>query len=89
MKETRSRKNKILADRTKLGPAGHPRAPPRVADNTRRPTRSSPAPRAPDPRFSFIFFDFSEPISIQTRISQDLQLLFWIRLFLHVPNSKP
>jgi hypothetical protein len=47
---------------TKLGPAGHPLALPRAAYNTRRPPHSS-QPRAPDPYFFFIFFDFSEPIS--------------------------
>jgi hypothetical protein len=46
-----------------------------------RPTET----RGPFFPFSFISFRFSEPISIQTRISQVIQLLFWIRLFLHIP----
>jgi hypothetical protein len=51
--------------------------------------QAQPARARPRVPIFLYFSDFSEPISIQIRISQDLQYLFWIRLFLHVPNSKP
>jgi hypothetical protein len=43
----KKQKKKFLADRTKPGPAGHPRAWPHAANNTRRAPRSSPARARP------------------------------------------
>jgi hypothetical protein len=81
-------KKVIRADRTEPAqPARHPRRLVRrilhathVALSTREPVRVSP--------IFFYFPDFSEPITFQTRISQNLQRLFQIRLFLRFPNSK-
>jgi hypothetical protein len=89
MKEIRKKMKKKESEPTGPIPAQqaqHPRRPVRQILSAARP-RSASA-REPDfPRFFFILFDFSEPISTQTRISQDLQLIFRIRLFLHIPNS--
>jgi hypothetical protein len=54
----KKQKKEILADRTKPGPAGHPRAWPHAADNTRRKPRSSPARARPTPFFFYLFSFF-------------------------------
>jgi hypothetical protein len=84
----RNKKRKKEKQSNPSRPARHPR---RLVRRILRAAHLALSPRGPV-RVSPIFFyfpDFSEPISTQTRISQDLQRLFRMRLFLRVPNSKP
>jgi hypothetical protein len=76
MKETKNREKKDSADRTDFGPAGPSYMPPRVADFTRRTSRSSPAPRAQPPFFLYLFLFFRTYLYSNTYISSYTTLFF-------------